>query len=445
MLAVACNTTKAQCVLIASTKAQAGVVWRHLESLLQPSKKKHHYTFAGIDFWFREAKEKIELSNGSLILIKSTAPSGSGGTQLNLLIADEFAEWDASTARDVWARLSKNTMAKRGLTLTLTTAQWDRSSVAYETLEHCRRILKSQSEDYVTLPIVYEVPEEQAENWKDERLWAAANPAWGQIATIDWYRQELIKTKDSPIKENEFKTFYLNLWVGSSSQWLSPNLWALSTSPRPESDFHKLPAVIGWDHARSFDTSCYCLLFKDGNNFHAFFRYFIPQDAALKKQQADKIPWLSYQNRFNVVFTEGDEVDTAIVRQRMAEDMRDFRVEQIMYDPTSVTETHQEWVRQGIPHTAVNQNAATMTLGYVALEEALKQRRFFHPACPIADWMFNNCTAKRDTKERLMVQKSSESQRVDIIDAIAIAWQWHLNIDNAPIVAPQGQKWAMVW
>lgn len=413
---------------------------------MKPTDKKHYFTCGGYTFWFRESKEHIEcVETGSKIWVVSQMPSGGGGSSLDLLVADEICEWPSAIASKCWANLCKNTMAKRGLVVTLSTAQWDVSHVGYERLVAGRKILNSQSNDWTTLPIIYEVPEDKVEQWQDETWWKKVNPAYGVLTPASFYRTEFEKTKGSIFLENEFKNKFLNIWTGSSSQWLSPSLWSNSTSNRPESDFIGKEFIASFDYARRYDVCCYSLLFREGDNYHAFFRYFIPEECAAKKAKEDNFNWPVYRNKYNVVFTPGDVVDTSYMRNRLAEDIKKFgRLKAILYDPYGLEETRQVWVREGYETIEVTQNINTMAPAFAAIEEALKQNRFKHPDCPVASWMFNNCSAVAKN-EKIMVQKASESKRMDIIDTLAIGMTYHLNKKESLPVAPVGQKWAAVW
>jgi phage terminase large subunit-like protein len=73
------------------------------------------------------------------------------------------------------------------------------------------------------LHVEYCAPDKATDADIDEHLdeyGKAANPAWGTIVKPSEFRADWQRSKGKPREVARFKQYRLNLWVGSTNQWL---------------------------------------------------------------------------------------------------------------------------------------------------------------------------------------------------------------------------------
>jgi phage terminase large subunit-like protein len=129
----------------------------------------------------------------------------------------------------------------RSLILAISTAAGDRDGVMYRLTEHGRT-----ADDPAFYFVEYAAPE--GCDVADEAAWKLANPALGDFLSIDALRSTLRTTR-----EEVFRRYRLNQWVGTVGAWLPWGLWdarAVSRVVKP-----KERAVFAFDGSASGDST----------------------------------------------------------------------------------------------------------------------------------------------------------------------------------------------
>ena len=78
--------------------------------------------------------------------------------------------------------------------------------------------------DDAFLPVIYSAGAE--EDWTDPRVWKRANSSLGVSVKPDFLREECIRAKESPSKQNSFRRLYLNQWTEQDTRWIDMGVWA---------------------------------------------------------------------------------------------------------------------------------------------------------------------------------------------------------------------------
>lgn len=107
---------------------------------------------------------------------------------------------------------------ERPLTLAISTAAGDRDGVMWRLTEHGRRG-KDPS-------FFYRCWSAEGCRLDDEEAWALANPALGDFLSVEHLRATVGTTR-----EDVFRRFHLNAWVGQVGSWLPWGLWESRADP----------------------------------------------------------------------------------------------------------------------------------------------------------------------------------------------------------------------
>jgi phage terminase large subunit-like protein len=116
----------------------------------------------------------------------------------------------------------------------ITTAGWDRDSLAWDLYERGRR---------GELYFWWKEPRRAGADWQDPKVWAEANPALGD------FLYEVALSEDVKITpESAFRRFHLNQWTTTHAAWLPHQAWDAIADP-----------------ARTFDPEAPFVVFLDGS------------------------------------------------------------------------------------------------------------------------------------------------------------------------------------
>ena len=152
--------------------------------------------------------------------IRVAASSGTNdGKNVYVTIIDELHEWIKPKARDIFTVLTQGGGARRQpLNIMITTAGFDQDSICYEFYEHGKDVRDGVVSDPTLYFCWFEAPEDS--NFRDPKVWEAANPSWGLILQQDFYEDIITKRAES-----EFCRYFLNMWTEAEEIWEAAALW----------------------------------------------------------------------------------------------------------------------------------------------------------------------------------------------------------------------------
>ena len=437
---------RAEVYILASTQKQAGVVFDRARDFIasSPALAKRLWSRPHI----KQIDEKVKgKGQGSKITILSSEKHGKSGTASSLVVGDEFCEWPNYSARTVYDRLYDSGADRpNSLQIFISTPQFDWSHIGREKYLDCKRILDGDSEDTTTLPIIYEAPD----NWREDlpKALEVCCPSLNLTVPLSYYLGQWQAIEGKPLEEFRFETMCMGRWVGSPEQWLPSSMWASCTSRQPESKLYGKPAIIGIDYARRYDLCAYVVVVEDNGIYWVLPRFFIPREVAQQKVEQDNVPYVGWStDRNNCLYlTDGNVVDPAFMRERIKADSALFRIQEVRFDPYGMEESRQVLEADGYTCVQVSQTITMMSPGFSRIESLVREQKLRHPDNPILNWNVQNCRPKINKDDRLMVEKISDIQRIDGVDAMAIALTyWLEQKEPDPTVLPEGQQWAAIW
>jgi phage terminase large subunit-like protein len=154
------------------------------------------------------------------------------GPNWYVVICDELHEWKGAEddtvgrkGRDCWNVLTNGVGARRQpMILQVTTAGFDPETVCYEQYDHCQKIRKGEIDDDRYHFFWVEPPEDA--DYRDPKVWEAANPSYGVTVRREFYEDQLFKKTESV-----FRRYFLNQWTESDKSWLPAGAWKACEKP----------------------------------------------------------------------------------------------------------------------------------------------------------------------------------------------------------------------
>jgi phage terminase large subunit-like protein len=135
-----------------------------------------------------------------------------------------FDELHAQPNRELWDVMMTSTGARRQpLAIALTTAGYDRHSIAWEVHEYATKVRDGIIRDDSFLPVIYNANEN--DNWTDPTVWRKANPCMGVSLQEQYFEEEYSRAMETPAYENTFKRLHLNVWTEQETQIIPMDRW----------------------------------------------------------------------------------------------------------------------------------------------------------------------------------------------------------------------------
>ncbi|WP_425399652.1 terminase TerL endonuclease subunit [Aeoliella sp.] len=430
----------AEAYVIASTKEQAGIIYNYSESFVQSANRPFRCVPS-------HKKLVCESTGSEAKVLSSDRMQGKSGTSTSLLLYDEVHEHVKHAARETYSRLMPSLGSKRNsLFISISTAGHDKDSLSFDLWKESKDILTGKNTDLHCFPIIYALTDK--DDWTDENNWWKVLPSAGVTVPKTFYQEEFDKAKNNPFEENSFKRQYLNLWTGSLAQWIPTNLVDACKSDFRESDFYGCEVVAGFDYAASYDLCSYVLIAKKDDNFFVIPRFFLPREVAEKKQEKTGTRYLDWAkdqaNNFHL--TEGDTVDAEYLLEQVKKDSMLFKIRSAYYDKTRMEVIRQQIAALGIETVGISQGTTTTSPLFNYLERLLHDGKLKFPRNNIMySWCLDNCEAKRDSNDNLIVKKSNDESKIDSVDATAFALAHWVTEQKGIGPPPEGQKLAMIW
>lgn len=337
------------------------------------------------------------------------------GKDAHGLVCDELHVW---RGRQFFESLKYAGRAReQPLIFMITTAGDDMTSVCYEEHEKALRVIKGEEID--SSYFGYVAAAAPTDDWKDPATWQKANPSFGVTINAESFADDVRDAAGSPTKENAFKRYSLDIWIGASAAWISLDAWQACGEVFEEEDLHGLPAWPGIDLSRTRDLSAVVWTIPVEDEFFWIPRLYMPEGVIDRKEKEDKVPYRSWIQMGLIRATPGDVVDYAAIRRDFLADADNFDVQQVRFDPYNAETFCNQQLRleDGFDTVAVGQTMANMGPVSTSFEALVKQQKIRHGGHVVLAWMMSGCVVYMDTNGNIRPIKRKSRTRIDGIVA----------------------------
>jgi len=350
--------------------------------------------------------------------IPCEAPSAHGFNPHGIL-SDEISEWDHN-ARDFWAALTTGLGSRtQPLTLTISTAGYDRESLAYEQFDYGKKVRDGLINDPYFLPVMYYAEED--DDWTSVETWKKANPNYGVSVIPAFLEEQCRKAKELPSRENDFRQRHLNQWTEQETRFIQMDRWKLCQGVYPTLD--NMPCFGGIDLSSTVDLTAFVLVFPIGGKYYVKAWHFIPEYGAKKREDRDRVPYRLWRDQGHINTTPGERIDYSFVRQVINEAAQDYDIKSIAFDPYNAHKLVAELEDDGhemvkFQQTALNFNSPTKNLEKHILEGSL-----VHDDNPVMTWQASNLAVLTDSNGNIkpVKPKHESAARIDGMVAMLMA------------------------
>ncbi|AZF90289.1 MAG: terminase large subunit [Phage 5P_3] len=333
-------------------------------------------------------------------------------------------ELHAHKTRAVVDVLDTATGARRQpLIVEITTAGYDRTSICWEHHEYTRQVLEGLVQDDRWFGFIATLDE--GDDWKDEVVWAKANPNFGVSVKPDDLRSKASRAAHLPAAQNAFLRLHLNVWTQQSERWIDPDLWDANGDELDEAELAGRPCYGGLDLSSVSDLTAWVMVFphdEDAAAVDVLARFWAPESRLTDDHNQYKEQYQAWAREGWLKTTPGDAVDYSAVKRQIIEDAGRFRLIDMNVDRLfQGYQLSMELADEGISLFGMGQGFLSMAVPVKEFERRLLDKKLNHGNNPILRWMAGNVAVKTDPAGNLKPDKAESQGKIDGIVALIMA------------------------
>lgn len=325
-------------------------------------------------------------TSGTLTRLSSKAKT-KDGLNVSFVVSDETHEMDES-GEQLHHTLSNGVAARlEPLVLDITTAGHDLDTFCGRLYQHGTRVRAGEVDDRAFFFRWYGAPD--GADYRDPAVWAAANPSYG-ITVLPEFWADQVTSKP----EGLFRRYFLNQWTETETLWLPGGAWEGCYAP-DVAPVEGRPALVGWDAARSNDSTAVMLWQRVGDRVVVRSRIWErPVNAATGKP------------------VDGWKTPVAEVMNHIRELATRYRVVAVGYDPWGIKESVQALEAEGLPMEEVPQSNARIIPATGHFHELIVTGVLAHDGDPALARHMRNVVA-RETSSGIRMDKGRARKPMD--------------------------------
>lgn len=323
------------------------------------------------------------------------------------------------------------------LLLAITTAGFDLNGFCYEHYEFCKRILKGLVIKESQFVFITEMDPED-DMW-DYKNWAKSNPLllFNRDNTINMDGVRKMSEVAVEVKEKggtdllDFMTKWLNMWVAwKAGALIDLDKFKLCESEMTLEDVKGRDCYLGFDLSSGGDLTSIALLFElDNGKIFIHSHSFMPELRLMEHERTDDVPYRLWANDGLLTLTSGAfgvKTDYKFIINYLKEliDKYEINIIECGYDNHNASAFLADLEFIGCPLTEVLQSARSLNDATVDFQLSVKASQLlYNKNNALLVWSIINAHTTKNSFGEIKVDKLSEENRIDPVDAILDAWK----------------------
>ena len=365
--------------------------------------------------------------NGKYLALSSDAPSKSG-LDVSFCVLDEL--WTHRSPKLYEILFNSGIARTNHLTVIITNAGVDRSSVCYKEFCKAKDVLSGKDDDTTYFPLLYEIPEGYENDLDNPIVWRATNPSLGVVFSEDDMRREWTQAKKTLVDRLRFERERYNRWTSTSDGWIEPNAWDRCRQPFPS--LHGAKCWAGLDLSSTNDLTSCVLVFPLDGKFYVKHQSWVPAEACSRRTRLNLKKYEDFRDGGNLTIVPGNGIDYDLIIEYLQECRQKYNLESVTIEKWNNIRISQELAKLKFqvfefPTSSSFFNAPTRELEKLILEEKIA-----HDGDALLSWAIQNATLQTDGKGLVRPVKGSEAAKIDPVIGLILALYMARNHDLAP-------------
>ena len=334
------------------------------------------------------------------------------GLNTHCALNDELHAWDKRELYDV---IDTSTGSReQPIIASITTAGDNREGICYEIRDYVIKLLDQIIQDDRFLGLIYTIDKGEEDKWDSLEVMMKANPNFG-ISLFEADLSALIsKAENSEAKKNDFKTKRLNIWISSYSSWMGMDRWTENeVKGLSIEDFKGKPCYMCLDLSSKLDLASYTLLFKKDKQLVVFCRHYLPEKTIERNLIGKRSMYKAWETAGWIRTSPGESIDQDQILDDIRQDVKDFDVQAVGFDPFQVAYIAQQLQKDKIKTIEIGQTVKNLSEPTKELEAMVFDNRIVYPVDPVLRWAISNVVVRYDKKDNVFPTKEGADNKID--------------------------------
>jgi phage terminase large subunit-like protein len=358
-----------------------------------------------------------------------------------------FDELHEQSDRLLWDKLQSGRGARsQPLTVALTTAGFDRSSVCWTLHQKARDIIDGKAQDDKFYPVIYAADED--DDWTDPDVWRKANPNFGTSMRDDYLFDEFETTKTEPDYVNTFRRWYLNQWTGQDKQWISLHEWDDGAEDeRLWDEFAGRPCWCGLDLSNVRDATAFVMVFHDHRfepvdgrrRYVALPTIWTPRTPGTKRDAQDTRQLQNWALKGSVRTDAGEkDISMDSMEEHICTLREKYDIEEIAFDPYHARGLVESLENRGFAMAKFAQTPANYTQGCKELEVLIGRGDLRHDGNECMRWMVGNAAKREDSSGNIKPDKGASGDKIDGLVSLIMGLSLAMRVNQGSMYETPG-------
>lgn len=437
----------------ATKQDQANIVWDEVRKFIESDKDLAEL------YKIKESDKTITSRvTGTTIKAIGRDTKSADGFRTILAIVDEYHAHPTNQMYNLM--LDGQDMVKNALTIAITTSGFNLKSPCYEQYQFCKKVLEGVVQKDSLFVYIAEMDDDD-DIWKKEN-WAKSNPLklfLPDDVTLNAEKLKVVASKaiDAREKQGEelvnFKTKTLNEWVTyTGGALLDLAAWKLGGCDKTIADMTARDAFLGIDLSSGGDLTSIALLFPLANdNVYIWSHSYMPELRLAEHIKSDDAPYGVWKNQGLITLTSGmygikTDYKYIIADLKRIIEQYNIRIIGCGYDAHNAAAflgDLDEVLDCDI--TEVKQSARSLNDPTKDFALSVKAGQVsYDKNNALLSWSAANAiVSEPNSFGEIKVDKMTQTNRIDPIDAIVDAWKvWFVSKQNN---SPSGEEAFQIW
>ena len=399
----------------ASSRDQAGIVFDHAVGMVKQNPELREILNVYGARGGSVMKSITYEAEGSSYKCLAADANTADGANVHLAAIDEPHRHRSPELAGV---LKKSTAARaQPLVLKFTTADYNRPSACNTEREYAIKVRDGHASNPAYLPVVYEAPVEA--DHTDRAVWYFANPNLGVSVPEEFIAGQCEEAQAKPSELNDFLRLHLNVITNADIAAFTALDWNSCPEREAEEALRGQVCYGGLDLSKRIDLTAFSLYFPDTKSVLTW--SWMPREMAIKAEDRDQVPYLTWAREGHLELTEGDVVDYGFIQDRVLQITANHEVAKIGYDPWNATGSALALQDAGLEMVEVRQGFGSLGEACKELEALVVSHRLRHGINPLLDYTASNLMWRVDANGNLAPDKSKSTGRIDPMVALIMA------------------------
>lgn len=424
----------------ATKQDQANIVWDEIDKFIESDDDlKELYNIRKYD------RTITSIATGCYIKAVGRDTKSADGFRSILAIVDEYHAH--KTDQMYKLMLDGQIMVANALTLAITTAGFNLNAPCYHQYQFCKKVLSGNVKKDSLFIYITEM-DENDDIWKPEN-WAKSNPLnlWKDDVTIsdEMLARMAEKAIDAKEKQGEdlvnFLTKSLNQWVTyAGGALIDLDAWHAGAEQTTIQEMNGKDCYLGIDLSSGGDLTSIALLFPLGKGkVYVYSHSFMPKLRLAEHERTDEAPYRIWAKDGMMTLTEspatyGIKTDYKYIIAHLQQLQEKYHLNIIGcgYDPHNAAAFLSDLSETlTCDLTEITQSARALNDATQDFQLSVKSHTVrYDQSNALMTWSVVNAITTKNSFGEIKVDKMTQTERIDVVDAIIDAWKLYFDSQN---------------